>query len=332
MGPEDLAQVLRPLKELFDSRQYPNVLVGLGTVDDAAVYRLSDTMAVIATTDFFPPIVDDPYAFGAIAAANAMSDVYAMGGEVLFALNLVAFPEGQDLAILSEILRGGGEKVREAGGVIAGGHTISDREPKYGLAVTGIIDPRRIATKSGVRPGDHIYLTKPLGTGLVTTAAKAGVADPEHLAAAIAVMSTLNRAAARALEAANVRAATDITGFSFIGHAWEMAAQSNVNLSIDVDRIPLLPGARRYAEEWLFPAGTERNYRYYLPYLRQDAPFSEEMVRLLLTPETSGGLLIAVPPPSLATFEATLQAEGAKAWAIGEASAGEALIFLHSSP
>jgi selenide,water dikinase len=329
MGPEDLAQVLRPLKELFDSRQYPNVLVGLGAVDDAAVYRLSDTMAVIATTDFFPPIVDDAYAFGAIAAANAMSDVYAMGGEVLFALNLVSFPEGQDLAILSEILRGGGEKVREAGGVIAGGHTITDREPKYGLAVTGIIDPRRIATKSGARPGDAVYLTKPLGTGLVTTAAKAGSADPADLAAAITVMSALNRSAARALQAANVRAATDITGFSFIGHAWEMAAQSNVNLTIDVDRIPLLPGARRYAEEWLFPGGTERNYRYYLPYLRHDAPFSEEMVRLLLTPETSGGLLVAVPPASRATFEATLQAEGARAWAIGEAEAGEGLIILH---
>lgn len=330
MGPEDLAQVLRPLRELFDTRQYPNVLVGLGAVDDAAVYRLSDSLAIIATTDFFPPIVDDPYAFGAIAAANAMSDVYAMGGEVLFALNLVAFPEGQDLAILREVLRGGAEKVREAGGVIAGGHTITDREPKYGLAVTGIIDPRHIATKSGVRPGDYIYLTKPLGTGLVTTAAKADVADPQDLAAAVAAMSGLNRPAARALQAAGARAATDVTGFSFIGHAWEMAAQSGVNLSIDVGRIPLLPGARRYAEEWLFPGGTERNYRYYLPYLRQDAPLGEEMVRLLLSPETSGGLLVAVSPESRAVFEATLQSEGAQAWAIGEAAAGEGLILLHS--
>lgn len=306
------------------------MLVGLGAVDDAAVYRLSDSLAIIATTDFFPPIVDDPYAFGAIAAANAMSDVYAMGGEVLFALNLVAFPEGQDLAILREVLRGGAEKVREAGGVIAGGHTITDREPKYGLAVTGIIDPRHIATKSGVRPGDYIYLTKPLGTGLVTTAAKADVADPQDLAAAVAAMSGLNRPAARALQAAGARAATDVTGFSFIGHAWEMAAQSGVNLSIDVGRIPLLPGARRYAEEWLFPGGTERNYRYYLPYLRQDAPLGEEMVRLLLSPETSGGLLVAVSPESRAVFEATLQSEGAQAWAIGEAAAGEGLILLHS--
>ena len=329
MGPEDLAQVLRPLKEVFAAQQYPDVLVGLGAVDDAAVYRLNDRLAIIATTDFFPPVVDDPYAFGAIAAANAMSDVYAMGGEVLFALNLVAFPEDQDLATLSAILRGGAEKVREAGGVIAGGHTITDREPKYGLAAIGTAEPGRIVTKSGARPGDRIYLSKPLGAGLVTTAAKADAAAPEDLAAAIEAMSALNRAPARALRAAGAHSATDITGFSLIGHAWEMAAQSGVSLSIEVDRIPLLPGARRYAAEWLFPGGTERNYRYYLPHLRQDAPFDEEMVRLLLTPETSGGLLIAVPPEGWATFEATLQAEGASAWAIGLVTEGDGLIFLH---
>ncbi len=329
MGPEDLAQVLRPLKDLFAAQQYPNVLVGLGTVDDAAIYRLNDDMAIIATADFFPPIVDDPHAFGAIAAANAMSDIYAMGGEVLFALNLAAFPEGQDLAILSAILHGGGEKVREAGGVIAGGHTITDREPKYGLAVTGIIRPDRIATKSAVRAGDCIYLSKPIGAGLVTTAAKANAADAADLATAIESMAALNRAAARAMQAAGSRAATDITGFSFIGHAWEMAAQSDVNLNIAVDSVPLLPGARRYAEEWLFPGGTERNYRYYLPHLRQNAPFSEETLRLLLTPETSGGLLVAVPPQGQAAFEAALQAGGARAWAIGEAEPGEGLIILH---
>ncbi len=329
MGPEDLAQVLRPLKELFAAQQHPDVLAGLGAVDDAAVYRLSDDMAIIATTDFFPPIVDDAYAFGAIAAANAMSDVYAMGGEVLFALNLVAFPENQDLAILSAILRGGAEKVREAGGVIAGGHTVTDREPKYGLAVTGIVRPDRITVKSGARPGERLYLTKPLGTGLITTAAKADAAAPEDLAAAIEAMAALNRAPARALLAAGSRGATDITGFSLIGHAWEMAAQSGVGLSIDVDSLPLLPGARRYAEAWLFPAGTERNYRYYLPHLRQDAPFAEETVRLLMTPETSGGLLIAVPPEGEAEFKATLEAEGARAWAIGEVTEGEGLIFLH---
>lgn len=328
MGPEDLAQVLRPLKELFAPQQHPNVLVGLGAPDDAAVYRLSDELAIIATTDFFPPVVDDPYAFGMIAAANAMSDVYAMGGEVLFALNLVAFPENVELDVLSAILRGGAEKVQEAGGVIAGGHTITDREPKYGLAVTGAIHPGRIATKGGARPGDCLYLTKPLGTGLVTTAAKADAASAADLEAATRAMVTLNRAAARALQAAGVRAATDITGFSFVGHAWEMAAQSRVDLILDVDAVPLLPGARRYAQEWLFPGGAERNYRYYIAYLRQERPFAEEMIRLLLTPETSGGLLVAVPPAARATFEATMHAEGAEAWAIGKAVAGEGLIRL----
>jgi selenide,water dikinase len=328
MGPEDLAQVLRPLKEIFAQHQYPDVLVGLGTVDDAAVYRLSEETAILATTDFFPPVVDDPYAFGAIAAANAMSDIYAMGGEVLFALNLVAFPENVDLAVLGTILRGGAEKVEEAGGVIAGGHTITDREPKYGLAVTGIAQPQHIATKSGARAGDRIYLTKPLGTGLVTTAAKADAATKADLDATLQAMMALNRAAARALRQAEARGATDVTGFSFVGHAWELAAQSSVDLVIEVDSVPLLPGARRYAQEWLFPAGTERNYRYYTGYLRQERSFDEEFLRLLLTPETSGGLLVAVPPGRQAVFEATIQAEGSTAWPVGEAIAGEGLIRL----
>ena len=328
MGPEDLAQVLRPLRGLFAPQQHPNVLAGLAALEDAAVYRLSDELAIVATTDFFPPVVDDPYAFGAIAAANAMSDVYAMGGEVLFALNLVAFPENADPGVLSEILRGGAEKVREAGGVIAGGHTITDREPKYGLAVTGAIHPARMAVKAGARPGDRLYLTKPLGTGIITTAAKADAAAPDDLAAAIETMVALNRAPARAMQAAGVRAATDITGFSFVGHAWEMAAQSQVDLAIDIAALPLLPGALRYAEAWLFPGGTERNYRYYLPHVRQERPLGEELVRLLLTPETSGGLLVAVGPGAEGTFQSALQAQEARAWAIGQALAGDGLIHL----
>ncbi len=328
MGPEDLAQVLRPLKGIFPPEQHPNVLVGLGAVEDAAVYRLTDHLAIIATTDFFPPVVDDPYAFGAIAAANAMSDVYAMGGEVLFALNLVAFPDNVDSAVLAEILRGGAEKVREAGGAIAGGHTITDREPKYGLAVTGVIAPQHLTAKGAVQPGERLYLTKPIGNGIVTTAAKGGVAEEAHINAAIEAMATLNRAAARALCQAEVHAATDITGFSLIGHAWEMAAQSGVDLAIDVDQIPLLPGARQYADDWLFPAGTERNRQYYTPHLRPERPFAEELVRLLLTPETSGGLLVAVAPEKASIFERTLQAEGAQAWVIGEALPGQGLIRL----
>ncbi len=329
MGPEDLAQVLRPLRELFPTTEHPEVLAGLGAVDDATVYRLDEQTAIIATTDFFPPVVDDPYAFGAIAAANAMSDVYAMGGEVLFALNLVAFPENVDLAVLREILRGGAEKVREAGGVIAGGHTISDREPKYGLAVTGRVHPDRIAVKGGMRPGDRLYLSKPLGGGLITTAGKADAAEPADLSAAIASMMELNRAAAHALRAAGSRAATDITGFSFIGHAWEMAAQSRVDLAFTVDQLPFLPGAQRYADEWLFPAGTERNFRYYQPYLRPQRPFREELVRLLLSPETSGGLLVALQPGQESAFLATLEAEGGRAWLVGAVQGpGEGLIYL----
>ncbi len=328
MGPEDLAQVLRPLGELFVAGQHPNVLVGLAALDDAAVYRLDDHTAIIATADFFPPIVDDPYAFGAIAAANAMSDVYAMGGEVLLALNLVCFPEGLDPAILEGILRGGAEKVQEAGGVIAGGHTITDREPKYGLAVTGAVHPEHIATKDGARPGDQLFLSKPLGTGLVTTAAKAGAAESADLAAAIEVMSTLNRPAARALQAADARAATDITGFSFVGHAWEMAAQSKVDLVLSVDSLPLVPGAARYADEWLFPGGTERNYRFYMPHLRLERNLDEAFIRLLLTPETSGGLLVAVPPSGVDVFQKTLQAAGGRAWPVGEAVRGDGTIRL----
>jgi selenide,water dikinase len=328
MGPEDLAQVLRPLRELFVARQHPNVLVGLAALDDAAVYRLDDQTAIIATADFFPPIVDDPYAFGAIAAANAMSDVYAMGGEVLLALNLVAFPEGLDPGILGAILKGGADKVQEAGGVIAGGHTITDREPKYGLAVTGSVNPARIATKHGARAGDQLFLTKPLGTGLVTTAAKAGAAEGTDLAAAIETMSALNRPAARALQAAGARAATDITGFSFVGHAWELAAQSKVDLAFRADSLPLLPGAARYASEWLFPGGTERNYHYYMPHLRIERPLEETFIRLLLTPETSGGLLIAVPADAVEVFQSTLEAQGGRAWLVGEAIRGDGTIHL----
>lgn len=328
MGPEDLAQVLRPLRELFAPEDHPHVLVGLGALDDAAVYRLSDDMAVIATADFFPPVVDDPFSFGAVAAANAMSDVFAMGGEALFALNLVSFPENVDRAVLRDILRGGAEKVREAGAVIAGGHSITDPEPKYGLAVTGIIDPSQITTKGAVRPGDRLYLTKPLGTGLITTAAKGDAATATDLEAAIASMASLNRSAARALREVGAKAATDVTGFSFIGHAWEMAAQSQVDMAFDVDAIPLLPGARRYADEWLFPGGTERNLRYYTPFLRPERPFADELVRLLLTPETSGGLLVAVPAAGCQAFEATMQAQEAAAWAVGEAEAGDGLIRL----
>src|SRR5437764_7844047 len=225
MGPEALAQVLR---QLTKHAAPPELLVGLHTIDDAAVYRMNDQQAIISTADFFPPVVDDPYVFGAIAAANALSDVYAMGGQALMAINLVAWPDNLDYAILSEILRGGADIAAEAGAVIAGGHTVTDREPKYGLAVTGMVHPARILTKGGAQPGDVLVLSKPLGTGLITTAHKREQVGESDLHAAITSKMQLNRKASQALleAGASVHAVTDITGFGLLGHAWEMAAQS----------------------------------------------------------------------------------------------------------
>src|SRR6266852_7691725 len=243
MGPEALAQVLRPLTS---QAAPPELLVGLQAVDDAAVYRVNDQQAVISTADFFPPIVDDPYAFGAIAAANAMSDVYAMGGQVLMAINLVAWPDDLEPAILSEILRGGADTVAQAGAVIAGGHTVTDKEPKYGLAVTGMVHPEHILTKGGAQPGDLLILSKPLGTGFITTAQKREQGDEGELAAAIASMMQLNRAASQALQRwvrKGVHAVTDLTGFGLLGPAWEMASQSLTGMRFEYDAIPLLPHA-----------------------------------------------------------------------------------------
>ena len=220
------------------------MLVGLDGPDDAAVYQLNAEQAIISTIDFFPPVVDDPYTFGAIAAANALSDVYAMGGEVLFALNLAAFPDNLERAILTEILRGGAEKVREAGAIIIGGHTVSDQEPKYGLAVTGMVHPAHILAKGGAQVGDRLVLTKPLGVGLITTALKREQADPAHVEAAVQSMSALNRHAAHLAQRFEAHACTDVTGFGILGHGLEMASASNVMFRLHFANIPLLPGAR----------------------------------------------------------------------------------------
>src|SRR5205085_10545112 len=258
MGPEALAQVLRPLTIQAVPAE---LLVGINAADDAAVYRVNDAQAVISTADFFPPVVDDPYAFGAIAAANAMSDVYAMGGQVLMAINLVAWPDTLDYSILSEILRGGADTVAKVGGVIAGGHSVTDEEPKYGLAVTGMVHPQHILTKGGAKPGDLLVLSKPLGTGLITTAHKREEVAENDLDAAIMSMMQLNRKASQALleAGAGVHAVTDITGFGLLGHAWEMASQSLVGMRFQFDALPLLPGARRYAELGHINGGAHRN-------------------------------------------------------------------------
>jgi selenide, water dikinase len=324
MGPEALAHVVRPLAEIFPAAAYPQLLVGLAAPDDAAVYRLTDDLAIVSTADFFPPVVDDPYTFGAVAAANALSDIYAMGGEPLFALNLAAFPDDLPPEILAEIFRGGAEKVREAGAVIAGGHTVTDKEPKYGLAVTGRIDPRRVLAKQGAQVGDRLVLTKALGTGVITTAHKRGQVEAADLAAAVDSMAHLNRAAAAAAGAVGAHALTDITGFGLLGHAHEMAHLSGVRLVFDFAALPWLPGARRYAEAGVFPGGTGRNADYFGKWVTFDRAPEDWETWLLHDPQTSGGLLMAVAETQLPALLGRLRGEGETAWVIGTVEAGAA--------
>jgi len=325
MGPEALAQVLRPLAGMFDAARYPDLLRGLAEPDDALVWRIDDERAIVQTADFFPPVVDDPYHFGAIAAANAMSDLYAMGAEPLFALNLVGFPDDLDPAVLSEILRGGGEKVREAGAVVAGGHTTVDEEPKYGLAVTGIVHPDRILTKAGARPGDVLLLTKPVGTGVVTTAHKREQVAESDLATAVESMERLSMRAKRLLceAGSSVHALTDVTGFALAGHAHEMAEQSGVALALRFRAVPLLPGAERYAREGLAPGGAGKNEAYYGAWVRYGRTLETWERRLLFDPQTSGGLLAAVDGKAAGPLVHAFEGAGEPVWRIGEVVEGK---------
>lgn len=316
-----MARVLRPMLE---QDVPPDLLVGLRTADDAAVYRVAPGVAIVETLDFFAPIVDEPYAFGQIAAANAMSDVYAMGGEVLFALNIAAWPEDLDPEPLERIFRGGIDKVREAGGAIAGGHTVQDREPKYGLAVTGRADPDRLLLKGAVRAGDRLYLTKPIGTGVITTAHKRGAARAEDLASAVASMVALNRAAAQAALAAGVAAATDVTGFGLVGHAWEMAEASGAGIRLRAPAVPLLPGTLDYVASGMQSGGLRRNQDYFLSDGRvtYEPLVPPDLRDALIDPQTSGGLLVAAGGDVAARFEREAAARGVEAVRIGEAVVG----------
>lgn len=321
--------MLQPLREIFPPQNHPALLVGLSKADDAAVYQIDERRAIVSTTDFFPPVVDDPYDFGAIAAANALSDIYAMGGEVLFAINLVAFPADLDPTILREIIRGGAEKVAEAGGVIAGGHSVVDKEPKYGLAVTGWIDPARVRRKGGAQPGDRLLLTKPLGSGVVTTALKRGIASAEDVAAAVASMKQLNRQAAQAATAVDAHAMTDITGFGLLGHAAEMAqAAPGVDFVFDLGGFAWLPGAVAYAAADCFPGGMGRNWTHFDPWVRFAPDTPEWAQKLLWTPETSGGLLVAVAPEATAAY----QAHCPDARVVGEVRRGDGHLYVHGQP
>ena len=305
------------------------LLVGLDVTDDAAVYLIARDTAIVETLDFFPPIVDDAYASGAIGAANAMSDVYAMGGEVLFALNIATWPEDAPLVQLERVFQGATEKIAEAGGVIAGGHTVLDREPKYGLAVTGRVHPDRMLLKSRLRAGDTLWLTKAIGTGVLTTAHKNGDLEAADLASAIASMVALNREAAQAAVDAELHAATDVTGFSLAGHAHELAEQSSVGVRIRASLVPLLPGARKHAESGITFGGLERNRAYFDDGVKVRFEDVDDVLRtLLLDPQTSGGLLVGVPSAHADAWQRACAARGVRPVQIGEviASSGGVVV------
>lgn len=310
-----MAQVLRLLPPIVD----PEVLVGTSTSDDAAVFRLSAEQALVSTVDYFTPIVDDAYDFGAIAAANALSDIYAMGARPLFGLNIVGFPRDiLPLSVLGDILRGGADKVAEAGIAVIGGHSIDDAEPKYGLAVTGIVHPDRIVRNVGARPGDALVLTKPIGTGIVSTAIKRDVASAEAIEEAVASMATLNRSASEAMVEVGVNAATDVTGFGLLGHLSEMTLGSGVGALIRLSDVPLLPTTHDLARADVIPGGTRRNQAAIDPLVRWDAAVDPVSQAILCDAQTSGGLLIAVPRERLNALAAALSARGVLAARIGE--------------
>ncbi len=283
----------------------PNLLVGLSEPDDAAVYRLTPDLALVHTVDFMTPIVDDPYTFGQIAAANSLSDVYAMGGVPTCALSVACFPaKTLDLAILAAILRGAADMTQAAGAVLAGGHTVDDPEVKFGLAVAGLVHPAHIWPKRGAAPGDRLVLTKPLGTGIVHTAMKAGLASPAAVDAMVRAMLTLNRGAAEALRGLPVHAATDVTGFGLAGHAAEMLAGSGLSLHLDAAALPLLPDVPAYAEQGLLCGGLHRNRDFRRAMVRLDPALPRFLDDVLFDPQTSGGLLVALPPAAAEAFAA----------------------------
>jgi selenide,water dikinase len=304
-----------------------NVLVGYGTADDAGVYKLRDDLAIVQTVDFFTPIVDDPYDFGRIAAANALSDVYAMGGTPISALNIATFPiETLDASILEQILAGGAAIAQQAGVAILGGHTIKDTEPKYGLAVVGTIHPARIVSNAAAQPGDILVLTKPLGTGVLATALKRGEIDGTGMQEAIAWMATLNDRVGTALSAVDAHAATDITGFGLLGHAGEMARASRVSLHIDARAVPLLPHVLELIERDVVPGGTRDNAAVHAEFVSYEDAVRYEVRMALSDAQTSGGLLVSLAPNRLAAFQREMQGARALCAVIGEVRTGEGIV------
>jgi len=316
---------LRPVQNVFNSADYPNLLIGLEGPDDAAVWQLDENRALVVTTDFFTPVVDDPYDYGSIAAANSLSDIYAMGAQPFLALNIAALPPDLHAEISSEILRGGAEKTKEAGVVIAGGHTVQDKEPKYGLVALGFADKDKMLTKSGLHPGGALVLTKPLGFGCTTTALKQGKADEADVREVVDWMTRLNRTASLLAVEFALSAATDVTGFSLLGHAYEMAEASDVALYIDYAQIPFVSGAQKYAEMFAFPGGASDNRLFFGPHVEFDPSIDEACQMLLFDPQTSGGLLLGVPQEKLDAFQKRANELDQPVWVIGEVREGKGI-------
>jgi selenide,water dikinase len=329
VGPEDLAEVLRHLPV----QNHPDIIVGTDTADDAAVFRLIDEMALVQTVDFFTPIVDDPYQFGLIAAANSLSDIYAMGARPLMALNIIGFPSRKlPMTIMAEILQGGAAKASEAGIPIVGGHTVDDEEPKYGLVATGTVHPERVVTNSGAKPADVLVLTKPIGTGIISQGIKKGIVNQEVIEEVVAVMGCLNKEAAEAMIEVGVNACTDVTGFGLLGHLHEMASGSGLSAEVRLSQVPIIEAARALVVEGVVPGGSKRNLSYIGKYVDWMGGFSEADQLLLADAQTSGGLLMAVPQEKLDSLMRKLaEREGILAAAvIGELTGGKkGLIRVH---
>jgi selenide,water dikinase len=317
--------VLRPIGEMFDQQSYPDLLVGLNSPDDAAVWKLDEQRGLVLTTDFFTPVVDDPLDYGRISAANSLSDIYAMGGTPFMALNIAALPPDLDIHISSQILKGGAEIAKKAGVVIAGGHTVQDEEPKYGLVVAGFVDLDKMFTKAGAKAGDLLYMTKPIGFGAITTALKQQKADQADVDEAVKWMTTLNDYASQAGRAAGVHGATDVTGYSLMGHAVEMAQASKVGLHFELAKIPVLNNAQKYADQMIFPGGAFDNRHHYEQFVSFECAISETQKMLLFDPQTSGGLLLAVPAMNSPVFEAEMRKMDQPFWQVGHITSGEGI-------
>lgn len=307
---------------MFDPAAHPQLLVGLSSPDDAAVWKLDDHRGLVLTTDFFTPVVDDARNYGRIAAANSLSDIYAMGGTPFLGLNIAALPADLDPEISSQIFRGGAEIAQEAGVIIAGGHTIQDKEPKFGLVTAGFVEIDQMITKTGARPGDILYLTKPLGFGTITTALKRQQAEEKDVAEAVNWMTKLNRAASETARQCGVHGGTDITGYSFLGHALEMAQASGVELRVAFDSIPLLENALKYAHQFMFPGGAFDNRDFFGKRVIFEKELPEYLQMMLFDPQTSGGLLLSVSEVESGHFEELMSAGGNLFWQVGEVRAG----------